>query len=355
MLILIAFTLLLLSASGFGYLLYIGERPIQLPVSVSTNTITSQASGPSLGARKLILEIPQGQTLRDFSRSLFRLGWVPEPWSIRIWAALDWPGKPIRAGEYAIGIHDSIRRILWTVINGRVIRYQLTIPEGRTFRQLLAILSESPHLKHELENQSDAQIMRHLGHQGELPEGRFFPDTYDYTAGMNSLTVLRMAYNRMQAILQQLWPTRHADVTLKTSYEALILASIIEKETAVAAERPIISAVFHNRLKRGMRLQTDPTVIYGMGLKYKGNLTRKNLRQDTAYNTYTRFGLPPTPIALPGKLSIVAALQPAQSEALYFVAIGDGRHYFSNTLGEHKRAVDRFQRHRIKHLAVKRS
>ena len=198
--------------------------------------------------------------------------------------------------------------------------------------------------------------MTQLGHQDEPPEGWFFPDTYRYVAGMKSLEVLRVAYTRMQTILQESWSQRKSNLAIKTPYEALILASIIEKETAVARERSMISAVFQNRLRRHMRLQTDPTVIYGMGSKFQGNLRRRDLRRDTAYNTYTRYGLPPTPIALPGKASIMAALHPADTKALYFVAMGNGRHYFSDSLAEHNRAVDRYQRRRRhKSASMKRS
>ncbi|HED14653.1 MAG TPA: endolytic transglycosylase MltG [Gammaproteobacteria bacterium] len=327
--------MLLFAAIGIGYLLYIGNRPISSPAKSTTQ--------PSV---TVTLQIPSGQTLRQFSRILFQKGWVPEPYSVRIWAALDWPGKSIRTGEYAIAAHDSIRKILWAVINGQTIRYSLTVPEGRTFRQLLELLAKTPRLQHELVSRSDKEIMTQLGHQDELPEGWFFPDTYRYVAGMKSLEVLRIAYARMQTILRESWSQRQNNLAIKTPYEALILASIIEKETAVARERAMISAVFQNRLRRHMRLQTDPTVIYGMGSKFQGNLRRRDLRRDTAYNTYTRYGLPPTPIALPGKASIIAALHPADTKALYFVAMGNGRHYFSNSLAEHNRAVDRYQRSR---------
>ncbi len=344
--------LLAFLALDTSYLLYIGGRPIP-----SSDADSKALANPSVTqSTTRTLQIPAGQTLSHFAQSLYRKGWVPEPYSVRIWAALDWPGMPIRTGEYTIGAKDSIRKILWTVIKGQVIRYPLTIPEGRTFRQLLTLLATAPRLQHELANSNDSEIMALLGYPGELPEGRFFPDTYYYVAGMKSLTVLRVAYSRMQTIVQEAWSQQQSNLAIKTPYEALILASIIEKETAITSELAIVSAVFHNRLRKHMRLQTDPTVIYGMGSAFQGNLRRRNLRQDTAYNTYTRFGLPPTPIALPGKKAIIAALHPADSKALYFVAMGNGRHYFSNTLAEHNQAVARYQRrHGRKRTPVKRS
>ncbi len=326
---------------GITYLLYIGSRPVPYAIVADTNSSSKIA---------IKLQVPEGQTLRHFAELLNQKGWIPEPYSVRVWAALDWPGKSIRTGEYSIGKYDSIRRVLATVINGRTIRYSLTIPEGRNFRQLRALLAAAPHLQHELDSSSNEEIMAQLGHPDEHAEGRFFPDTYHYVAGMKSLPFLRIAYDRMKSILEQAWPQRQPDLAIKTPYQALILASIIEKETAMADERSLISAVFHNRLRKRMRLQTDPTVIYGMGSNFTGNLRRRDLRKDSAYNTYTRYGLPPTPIALPGKQSIMAALQPANSKALYFVAMGNGRHYFSTTLAEHNQAVNRYQRHRGKKI-----
>jgi len=351
--------LLTILAFGGGYLRYIGDRPLAAAEQTTPATQATTASGSRgnvASPAKRILRIPAGQSLRHFATALYQKGWVPEPYSVRLWAWLDWPGKSIRTGEYAIGPNDSLRKILQTVFSGQTIRYPLTIPEGRTFRQFLTVLNAAPYLQHELTTRSEKEIMALLGYPGEQPEGRFFPDTYQYSSGMKSLEILRTAYARMQTVLRQAWTQRQRNLAIKTPYEALILASIIEKETAAAEERPLISAVFHNRLRRNMRLQTDPTVIYGMGARFQGNLRRRDLRQDTPYNTYTRFGLPPTPIALPGKKSIFAALHPTDSKALYFVAKGNGYHYFSTSLAEHNRAVDQFQRRRKrKHIVAKRS
>ena len=218
--------------------------------------------------------------------------------------------------------------------------------EGWTFAQLRGALDGNGALKHETAGWSDAQILQRLGIEKTSPEGLFFPDTYLFAMASSDLALLKQAYARMQTKLQVLWEGRASGLPLKSPYEALIFASIVEKETGRSDEREMVAAVFINRLKRGMRLQTDPTVIYGLGSVYDGNLRRRDLLTDTVYNTYTRYGLPPTPIAMPGEASIKAALNPAQNSALYFVARGDGSHQFSSNLVDHNRAVNKFQLHR---------
>lgn len=223
---------------------------------------------------------------------------------------------------------------------------EILFVEGSTFRQWLRELEQDPDVKHTLAGQSEAQVAALVGVQGGSLEGWLFPDTYRFSPGSSDLEILRRAHAAMARRLDEAWAARDPDVPLATAYEALILASIVEKETGVAEERPLVASVFANRLRKGMRLQTDPTVIYGMGERYDGNIRKKDLTEDTPWNTYTRDGLPPTPIAMPGEEALHAALHPAHSEFLYFVARGDGSHEFSRTLEEHNRAVARYQLHR---------
>ena len=234
-------------------------------------------------------------------------------------------------------------RLLDQVVAGRVIEYPVVLLEGWTFRQFLALLAQAPKLTHSISGLTVPAIMERLGHPGEHPEGRFFPDTYYYSAGQTDIMILANAYDKMHKLLQREWEGRENNLPLKNAYEALILASIVEKETGRDDERRLIAGVFINRLRHGMRLQTDPTVIYGMGQTFDGNLRLKDLRRDNPYNTYTRKGLPPTPIAMPGKDALQAVLHPMVTGALFFVARGDGSHEFSSTLEEHNAAVLKYQ------------
>jgi len=251
--------------------------------------------------------------------------------------------RQIQAGEYLISPDMTPNDILQKFIDGKVKQYAFTVVEGWTFKQMLVAISGSDKLKHTLAGKTPKEIMKILGYENEHPEGRFLPDTYHFPAGMSDKRFLQRAYKSMQKVLKENWEKRVKNLPYKTPYEALILASIVEKETGVAREREQIAGVFVRRLKKRMRLQTDPTVIYGMGDKYKGNLRKKDLLRDTPYNTYRRRGLPPTPIALPGVAAIKAALNPAEGDALYFVAKGDGSHYFSTTIEEHNKAVRKYQ------------
>ena len=229
------------------------------------------------------------------------------------------------------------------MVVGDVISHRFTLVEGWTFRQVLAAIGENETLRHTLEGLPEKEIMRRLEYPGERAEGRFLADTYQFPRDSTDLALLARAYDAMQTFLQAQWRNREPGLPLKDPYEALILASIVEKETAVAAERPQIAGVFVRRLQKGMKLQTDPTVIYGIGEKFDGNIRRRDLTRDTPYNTYTRNGLPPTPICMPGRAAIEAVLHPAPGKTLYFVAKGDGTHYFSATLEEHTRAVRKYQ------------
>jgi UPF0755 protein len=257
-----------------------------------------------------------------------------------------WSGKvrKIRAGSYQLDRGDNPRELLRKLVNGDEALAKVRFIEGWTFRQVRAELAKADTLLHESAALGDAELMAALGQPGVSPEGRFFPDTYAYARGSSDLLVLRRALAAMQQHLGNAWSQRAADSVLASADDALKLASIVEKESAQASDRGKIAAVFHNRLKKGMPLQTDPTVIYGLGPQFDGNLRRADLQRDTPYNTYTRPGLPPTPIALPSSDALRAATQPAASRALYFVARGDGSSEFSETLEQHNRAVNRFQR-----------
>ena len=253
-------------------------------------------------------------------------------------------GRDIRAGNYEIPPGTTPLVLLDKLVRGEETLRTLTLVEGWTFRQVRTALARDEQLKHDTAELSDAALMERLGRPGVHPEGRFFPDTYTYAKGSSELAVLRRALHAMDRRLEAAWAQRAADTPLKSADEALILASIVEKETGRASDRAQIAGVFTNRLRNGMLLQTDPTVIYGLGEKFDGNLRRKDLLADTPWNTYTRAGLPPTPIAMPGKASLLAAVQPERTKALYFVARGDGSSHFSSSLDEHNRAVNRFQR-----------
>jgi UPF0755 protein len=250
----------------------------------------------------------------------------------------------LQAGEYGLSLGMTPRDLLQELVTGSVIQHELTLIEGHSFREMLQRVHASPVLEHTLVDAADEEIMAALGQPEQDPEGRFLPDTYHVTRGTTDLEFLRRAYQAMADQLQTEWEAREEGLPLKTADEALILASIVEKETGVPEERAQIAGVFIRRLHKNMRLQTDPTVIYGMGKTYDGNIRKRDLLKDTPYNTYTREGLPPTPIAMPGVEAIHAVMHPAPGKSLYFVAMGEGRHYFSATLKQHNLAVDKFQK-----------
>ncbi|KGU54903.1 aminodeoxychorismate lyase [Xanthomonas phaseoli pv. phaseoli] len=262
---------------------------------------------------------------------------------------VDAAGK-LKVGEYALSPALSPRELLTRMRQGRVVQYRFTIVEGWNFRQLRAALATATPLQHSIDALDDAALMARLGVARQHPEGRFLPETYVYQRGDSDIDVLKRAHAAMDKALAQAWEQRAPNLPLASPEQALILASIIEKETALASERPLIAGVFLRRLQLGMKLQTDPTVIYGIGSSYDGNIRRRDLTTDTPYNTYTRTGLTPTPIAMPGREALLAAVRPAPGEALYFVAVGDGTgaHAFSATLAEHNAAVARYlQRRRL--------
>ncbi|WP_114787260.1 endolytic transglycosylase MltG [Vibrio tetraodonis] len=245
----------------------------------------------------------------------------------------------IKAGTYLLIPEMTLKQALELFNTGKEHQFAITFVEGSTFSEWLDSLQQAPHLDHKAQGMTEAQIAQNIGVKQNKLEGLLLAETYHYTVGTSDLDILKRAANKLQKVLDEQWPLRQKNLPLDSPYEALILASIIEKETAVESERERVAAVFVNRLNKRMRLQTDPTVIYGMGDKYDGNIRKKDLRTPTPYNTYTIFGLPPTPIAMPGKASIKAALNPEASRYLYFVASGNGGHVFSKTLAEHNRAV----------------
>ncbi len=303
-------------------------------------------------AEGVLLKIMPGRSVRGIANDLAEQGLLKHPYYFEWLVRRSGSATRLQAGEYRIEPGTLPQALIQLLSAGKVLQHSLTIVEGWTFRQMLAAMRADTTLKHSLLDKSDAEIMATLGHAGEHPEGRFLPDTYFFPRDTTDIAFLTRAYNALQQTLEREWAARSENLPLKTPYESLILASIIEKETGIAEERARIAGVFVRRLLKGMRLQTDPTVIYGLGEGYDGDIRFSDLRKDTTYNTYTRDGLPPTPIALVGADAIHAALHPAAGKELFFVASGNGRHQFSATLEEHNKAVRRFQMKR-KPLDVK--
>jgi len=290
------------------------------------------------------VSIEAGATPREVAQAWVRAGVQESPWLLYQWFRWSGESRKIRAGSYAIERGVTPVSLLHKMVRGEETLATVRFVEGWTFRQMRAELVRTPTLKQATANWSDAQVMAAVGASDMHPEGRFFPDTYAFSKGASDLVVLKRAFAAMQRRLDAAWAQRLPDTPLKSADEALVLASIVEKETGVPADRGMVASVFVNRLRSGMPLQTDPTVIYGMGERFDGNLRRRDLLADTPYNTYVRAGLPPTPIAMPGAASLLAAVKPASSRALYFVSRGDGSSEFSETLAAHNRAVDKYQR-----------
>ena len=315
--------LAVLLASAIGY--YV-TRPLTFPVL------------------PLEFSLNQGSSLKTAARQMQQAGALPNDWMF-VWLARTL-GKSaqIQAGNYELETAVTMLELLAIVTEGQAAQSKFSIIEGWAFNQFRAALNTNPAIRHDSAGLSEAEIMRRIGATEVYAEGQFFPDTYYFVKGTSDLALLKRAYKMMQMHLQKSWQERTPDLPLKSAYEALILASIVEKETGQASDRGMIAAVFINRLRKGMLLQTDPTVIYGMGDNFDGNLRKRDLLTDTSYNTYTRVGLPPTPIALPGLASIQAALHPATTNALYFVSRGNGSTQFSNSLNEHNNAVNRYQK-----------
>jgi len=298
----------------------------------------------TLAAPTVELSIEPGTSPRDVALGWVQAGVQTSPWLLYEWFRWSGQARRIRAGSYEIEPGATPRQLLDKMVQGDETLELLRLIDGWTVRQLRAELARAPHLKPASAALSDAELMTALGRPGVPAEGRFFPDTYAYSRGVSDLTVLRRAADAMQRRLAAAWAERATDTPLKSMDEALTLASIVEKETGQATDRGKVAGVFSNRLRLGMPLQTDPSVIYGLGDAFDGNLRKRDLVADTPFNTYTRAGLPPTPIALPGAASLRAAVRPEPTQALYFVARGDGSSVFSETLADHNRAVNQYQR-----------
>jgi UPF0755 protein len=326
---LLAFVLLVLAlaaAAALGAWWYVKQRPLPM------------------ASERIEFRVPGGAGVRAIAQSARAAGIDVNADVMVAVARLAGTSGNLRAGRYAVERGTTLAGLLDKLNAGDVLRERLTVVEGSTFRELRALLAGAAELKPEGRALATADLLKAIGASESHPEGLFAPDTYVYDPGSSDLDLLRQAYRRQAKLLHDAWEARAPGLPYRTPYEALIMASIVEKETGQPSERALIAGVFVNRLRAGMLLQTDPTVIYGLGEKFDGNLRKRDLVTDGPYNSYTRVGLPPTPIALPGRASIEAALKPAPTKALYFVSRGDGTSHFSDSLGEHNRAVDKYQR-----------
>ena len=308
-----------------GWVIYFAKQPVNLPTA----------------SYDLVLK--HGSSLRGIAQQMVREGILAEPWTFIFLIRAQGLAGDIKAGNYELRAGMTNYDLFLMITDGITSQRSIVFIEGWTFAQVREALNRHEDVRHLSMPMTNEEILRQIGATENVAEGLFFPDSYFFDSGMSDLDILKRAYETMQRKLAKAWEGRAPGLPYRTPYEALIMASIVEKETGLASERPMIASVFLNRLRIGMRLQTDPTVIYGLGETFDGNLRKRDLLQDNEYNTYTRSGLPPTPIAMPGMAAIEAALHPAQSKALYFVGKGDGSHAFSSTLNEHNRAVTRYQ------------
>ncbi len=318
--------ILLLAAAAAGGLRWWLAQPLPLPASPYS------------------FEVRTGASLRAVARELVDAGVLPNSLAFTTLARLRGIDRSIKAGNYEITTGTSLPQLLDKLTQGDVTEFALTIIEGSSFAALRASLAANAEVNKTVLDLSDADLMRRLGAESASPEGWFFPDTYFYSGGASDLALLTRAYKLMRARLNAAWQDRAANLPLNDPYEALILASLVEKETGNSADRPLIASVFVNRLRLGMRLQSDPSVVYGLGADYSGRLSKRDLDSDSPWNTYVHAGLPPTPIALPGQAALDAVLHPPPTAYLYFVARGDGNSEFSTNLADHNRAVAKYQR-----------
>nr|WP_302056361.1 endolytic transglycosylase MltG [Pseudomonas sp. SBB6] len=294
-------------------------------------------------SQEQLLDVPTGTTPNRMFYRMESDGVLEDAFWLRLYWRFNMAGVPLHTGEYRMTPGMTVRDLFEVWRRGDVVQYTLTLVEGWNFRQVRAALAKHEKIKKTLDGLSDAEVMDKLDHPGVFPEGRFFPDTYRFVRGMSDVEFLQQAYARLEEVLAKEWAERSSDVPYRDPYQALIMASLVEKETGVPQERGQIAGVFVRRMRIGMLLQTDPTVIYGMGERYNGKITRADLREPTPYNTYTNAGLPPTPIAMVGREAIHAALNPTPGSSLYFVARGDGSHVFSDDLDAHNSAVREYQ------------
>ena len=314
-----------------------------LAVGVAAWKVNSALEQPLAVSQEQLLDVPARSTPGGVFMRMEAAGTVRDAFWLRLYWRFNRNGQPLQVGEYRMTPGMTVQDLLGVWQRGEVVQYSLTLVEGWNFRQVRAALAKQEKLKQTLQGLDDKQVMEKLGHADVFPEGRFFPDTYKFVRGMTDVELLQQAYARLDEVLAKEWAERASDAPYKEPYQALIMASLVEKETGVPQERGEIAGVFVRRLATGMLLQTDPTVIYGMGERYVGKLTRADLREPSPYNTYLISGLPPTPIAMVGREAIHAALNPEPGSSLYFVARGDGSHVFSDDLDAHNTAVREYQ------------
>ena len=324
-------------------LLLIGLFSAALLLGYSAWKLDAALKQPLNLAQEQLLDVPAGATPTGTFNRLEADGVLEGAFWLRLYWRFNLDGQPLHSGEYRMTPGMTALGLIGLWQRGEVVQYSLTLVEGWNFRQVRAALAKHEKIVQTLSGLSDSDVMDKLGHPGVFPEGRFFPDTYRFVRGMTDVEFLKKAYNRLDDVLAQEWSKRAADAPYTDPYQALIMASLVEKETGVPEERGQIAGVFVRRLKVGMLLQTDPTVIYGLGERYNGKLTRAHLKEANPYNTYMVAGLPPTPIAMVGREAIHAALNPVPGSSLYFVARGDGSHIFSDDLDAHNAAVREFQ------------
>lgn len=292
--------------------------------------------------KESLFQVKSGTSVSYFATQLVEKNWLSTPLWLKLYGRIFPEKMNIKAGTYLISPNTTLSQLIAKLVQGKEHQFSITFIEGTRFKDVLKQLKENPHIKQTLKGKTVSEIADMLTIKQSNPEGWLFPDTYAFTAGTQDIVLLKRSLHNMQRQLNQLWLKRAEGLPYKTAYEALIMASIIEKETSYVDEQPVISSVFVNRLNKRMRLQTDPTVIYGLGDRYQGDITRAHLREKTLYNTYKINGLPPTPIALAGLSAIHATLNPVKSDYFYFVSDGDGKHVFSKTLAEHNQAVRRY-------------
>ncbi|HEY1899236.1 MAG TPA: endolytic transglycosylase MltG [Steroidobacteraceae bacterium] len=330
------------------------RKPVWIPLLLLALLVAAAATGriwlgmqfeaPGPAPQAMRVTVMPGLSVRGVLARLHSVGELNCAWCTQLYLRLTGRKLTIKAGDYEIDAHASASDVIEMLEEGRVLLEQLTVVEGTRFSDLRLQLASDPHVRCLLKGRTDVQVMAAIGHPGVAPEGRFFPDTYRFASGTTDVEILKLAYDSMSDALAEAWNMRIADLPLQSPDQALVLASMVEKETGLPAERPRIAGVFIARLRKGMRLQSDPTVIYGLGAAYDGHIHERDLTTDTPYNTYTRDGLPPLPIALPGRAALLAAVRPEETGDLYFVATGDGQggHRFSATLAEHNLAVQHY-------------
>ena len=323
----ILFTLFLSVALFVASFFYLLEKNMNQPIQLNKPTLVTVKSGVSLSS---------------FSKKLVDKGWIDNRFWLRAYARIYPEYSYIKTGTFNLLPHITVKNLLWQLVDGKEHQFSITFVEGSTFKQWLQQLAKQPNLSHQLTHMPIDEISQLLDIEQANPEGWFFPETYAYTLGTSDVAILKWAHKKMKNKLASQWETRDVGLPYESAYQALIMASIIEKETSYVAEQPLISSVFINRLRTRMRLQTDPTIIYGLGERYQGDITRAHKREKTAYNTYRINGLPPTPIAMTGLSALKATLNPATSDYLYFVSDGEGKHVFSKNLAEHNIAVQQY-------------